>query len=328
MKMKAILLYGKEDLREVTIDVPEVGPNDVLIKVKACGICPTDARKYYTLSGILPTLPFNLGHEWAGEVVEVGESVTEFAPGMRVVGTEFGGYAEYVLMSRLNAQRWWTLTEIPKGVSYEEATFTEPLADTIHCLVDQGKVRLGDWVLIIGAGQMGLQHVMVAKHIGAKVMVSDVIEERLRYAKRFGADIVLNPKRDNVAEVAREVTRGKGVDVAVLTTVNQSTMDQALECIGKKSRIVIFAGVREGLKVSIDTNKIHYNEAIMIGSEWVGVDTPNKSLYKIALELIASGSAPVKELITHRVRLSVEEIKRSFEMIRSAKTLKSVVVFD
>lgn len=328
MKMRAILLYGKEDLRETDVDVPDVGPNDVLIKIKACGICPTDARKYYTLSGILPSLPFNLGHEWAGDVVEVGENITEFTPGMRVVGTGFGGYAEYILMSKSNTRYWWCLTEIPKGVTYEEATFTEPLADTIHSLVDQAKVTLGDWILIIGAGQMGLQHVMVAKCIGAKTIVSDVIEERLRYAERFGADIVLNPERDNVVEVVKKVTKNRGVDAAILTTVNQSAIDQALECIGKRSRIVIFAGVEKGLKVSVDTNKLHYNEALMIGSEWVGVDTPNKRLYETALELIASKRAPVGELITHRIKFSVEEIKRSFEMIRLGKTLKSVIIFE
>ena len=327
MKMKAILLYGKEDLREVSVDVPKVGPNDVLIKIKACGICPTDARKYYTLSGIIPKLPLNPGHEWAGEVIEVGENIKEFKPGMKVVGTEFGGYAEYLLMSK-SAPRWWTLREIPEGVTYEEATFTEPLADVLHSLIDQAKVKLGDWVLIVGAGQMGLQHVMVAKIIGAKVIVSDLIEERLKYAKRFGADIVLNPRRDNVAEVVKEVTMNRGVDVAILTVTNQSAMDQALECIGEKSRIVLFAGVEKGLRVSIDTNKIHYNEAMMIGSEWVGKGLPNKRLYEIALELIASKKVPIKELITHRIKFSSEEIKRSFEMIRSGKTLKSIIVFD
>jgi len=326
MKMKAILLYGREDLREVSVDVPRVGPNDVLIKIRACGICPTDARKYYTLSGIIPKLPFNPGHEWAGEIVEVGENVTEFKPGMRVVGTEFGGYAEYLLMSK-SAPRWWTLKEIPEGVTYEEATFTEPLADVLHSLVDQAKVKLGDWVLIIGAGQMGLQHVMVAKHIGAKVIVSDLIEERLEYAKKFGADVVLNPKRDKVGEIVRKVTNNRGVDAAILTATNQSAMDQALECIGVGSRIILFAGVEKGLRVSIDSNKIHYNEAMIIGSEWVGKDIPNKRLYEIALELIASGSVPVKELITRRIKFSIEEIKKSFEMIRSAKTLKSIIVF-
>lgn len=320
-------MYGREDLREVEVELPKVGPGDVLIKIKACGICPTDVRKYYTLSGILPSLPFNLGHEWAGEVVEVGEDVEEFRPGMRVVGTEFGGYADYILMSRHNTRRWWTLTEIPPGISYEEATFTEPLADTIHSLIDQGNVRLGDWVLIIGAGQMGLQHVMVAKLIGANVVVSDVIEERLRYAERFGADVVVNAMEDNVAGVVREVTGGKGVDVAVLTAVNQFAIDQALDCIGKRSRIVIFAGVERGTRISIDTNKLHYNEAVMIGSEWVGVDTPNQRLYKLALDLIASGKAPVKELITHRIRFELDEMRRAFEMIKSAKALKVVVVF-
>ncbi|HDD40237.1 MAG TPA: hypothetical protein ENG21_03210 [Nitrososphaeria archaeon] len=326
--MKAILLYGREDLREVEVDVPKVGPNDVLIKIRACGICPTDARKYYTLSGILPTLPFNPGHEWAGDVVEVGENITEFKPGMRVVGTEFGGYAEYLLMSKLNTRRWWSLTEIPEGVSYEEATFTEPLADSIHSLIDQGRVKLGDWVLIVGAGQMGLQHVMVAKHIGAKVIATDILDERLKIAKELGADITLNPQNEDLKKVVDQVTNKRGVDAAILTVINQSTIDQALSCIGKKSRIVLFAGVEKGVRVSIDTNALHYNEALMIGSEWVGVDTPNTRLYRVALEMIRSGAAPVKRLITHRIRLSADEIRKSFEMIRSARTLKTIITLD
>jgi len=327
--MKAILLYGKEDLREVEVETPKVGPDDVLIKVRACGVCPTDARKYYTLSGILPTLPFNLGHEWAGDIVEVGENITEFKPGMRVAGSKFGGYAEYLLMSKTEDQRWWwTLTEIPENVSYEEATFVEPLADCLHSLIDQAEVKIGDWVLIIGAGQMGLQHVMVAKHIGAKVIVSDIIDERLRYAEDFGADYTINPKKESLEEAVKKLTQGEGVNAAILTAVNQSTMDQALKSIGKKARIVIFAGVEKGIKLSIDTNIIHYNEASIIGSEWVGVDGQNRKLYRLALELISSGVAPVKKLITHRFKFSVEEIKKAFEIIRSVKGLKSIVIFD
>jgi len=97
--------------------------------------------------------------------------------------------------------------------------------------------------------------------------------------------------------------------------------------VGKKSRIILFAGVEKGKKFTIDTNVIHYNEAVIIGSEWIGVDPPNYKLYDLALELIAKGVVPVKELITHRVRFAVEEIK-NFEMIRNKKTLKSVIVFD
>jgi L-iditol 2-dehydrogenase len=328
MKMRAVLLYGQEDLREVEVDVPKVGPDDVLIKIKACGVCPTDARKYYTLSGILPQLPFNLGHEWSGEIVEVGENITEFKPGMRVVGTEFGGYAEYILMSKSNTRRWWTLTRIPDGVTYEEATFTEPLADCIHSLIDQARVRIGEWVLIVGAGQMGLLHVMVAKHIGAKVIISDVVEERLEYAKKFGADVVMNPMKDDVRKIVSDVTKNKGADAVILTAVNQSAIDQALDSIGKRSRIVLFAGVEKGKKFTIDTNIIHYNEVMIIGSEWVGIDPPNYKLYELALELIASRVAPVKELITHRAKFTAEEIRKCFEMIRSLKTLKSIIIFD
>ena len=325
--MRAVLLFGKEDLREVEVEDPRVGSDDVLIKIRACGVCPTDVRKFYTLSGVMRRLPMNLGHEWAGDVVEVGENVKEFKPGDRVVGTDFRGYAEYAVMSRFS-ERWPTLTKIPEGVSYEEATFTEPLADCIHSLVDQGGVRMGDVVLVMGAGQMGLQHLMVAKHMGAKVIVSEVLEERVRYARELGADYAVNPLKEDLQAVVEKVTDGEGVDAVIITAVNQATVDSALKAVRKRGRVVLFAGVPRGVTVQVDTNLIHYKESMVVGSEWIGVVNRDFRLYKLALDLIASGAAPVGRLITHRFRFSGDEILKAFDVIKNRRGLKAVIVFD
>ena len=169
--MKAALLYGIGDLRLVDIPTPEYGPDEVLTKVTVCAVCPTDIRKYRVGNGGVLQFPFNMGHEWVGEVVEVGKDVEDVKVGDRVLGGGYAGYAEYAPLGRrrccvpLAASR----SIIPEGVSDEEATFVEPLADAIHSIVDQGKVKIGDTVLILGAGQLALQHLMVAKAVGATV---------------------------------------------------------------------------------------------------------------------------------------------------------------
>ena len=175
--MKAAVLYGKNDLRIVEVDKPKIGPTDILVKVKACAVCPTDIRRYRTGSRKVHgqdrtfNFPLNSGHEWTGEVVEVGEGVKGFRKGMRIsAGGVFGGYAKYTSVPQ-HFIRLDMVLELPDNVSYEEGTFVEPLADCIHAVRDRSKVKAGDTIAIIGAGQMGLQQLMVAKNIAPQPLL-------------------------------------------------------------------------------------------------------------------------------------------------------------
>ncbi len=323
--MKAALLYKVGDLRVVEIEKPKVGPDDVLVKIKACGVCPTDIRKYKTGNHGVPKLPMNLGHEWTGDVVEIGENVEGFRLGMRVVGGGYVGYAEYANIDEW-AMKYKVAPEIPPGVSYEEATFAEPLADCIHAVVEQGKAEKGKTVVIIGAGHMGIMQSKVAKNVGATVIVSGHHEARLRYAERFGADHLINSSQEDPVERVKELTDGEGADAVIVSIGNALATTQGLEMAGKFGRVVLFGGAPHGTTVTFDPNIIHYGEIALVGSSWIGLPPrQNVKLYNEALDLMASKQVPVGELITHRFPL--DKILEAFEATKDRTSyLKAMII--
>jgi L-iditol 2-dehydrogenase len=323
--MRAALLFGVEDLRVVEVPKPETGPDGVLVRVTACAVCPTDLRKFRTGDNGELAYPFNMGHEWVGEVAEVGERVHSVEPGARVVGDGYVGYAEYALLpiDMLRLDNGKPLT-IPTSVSDEEATFVEPLADNIHAVVDQAKLSRGQTVLIIGAGQMALQQMLVARLLGATTIVSEPLAERRALARRLGADYVLDPATQNVPATVRELSGGAGTDVSILSIGSPEGMLSALDSVHPKGRVVLFAGFERGTTVTLDPNIIHYRELEVVGSEWVGTPPDhNLSLYRTALEMIEHKQIPVAELITHRMAL--EEIHAAFDAMRNRDGLKAVI---
>lgn len=330
--MKEMLLYGIGDLRMVESLSPRVDASEVLIEVRSCGVCPTDARKFRTGNHGLLRFPFNMGHEWAGDIVEVGENLRgQFEVGIRVHGSTYGGYAEYVKVGALRSEvdpmpGISLIFELPDGVSYEEATFAEPLADCIHAIKDQAQVSIGDWLVIVGSGQMGLQQIMVAQQMGANVIVTELLPERMELAKEFGANHVLDAGRGDVVEEVNEITEG-GADAVILTIGQPYALEPALRMANTGGRIVLFGGFPHGSNVTFDPNIIHYNELKLIGSEWVGA-VPHLHLehYDLALALIAAQAVPVERLITHRYRL--EDLEEALEAVGDNEALKAVVNFD
>jgi len=321
--LKAALLYGKNDLRVVDVDIPEIGPTDILVKVRVCAVCPTDVRKYRTGNHSVHGFPASLGHEWTGDVVKVGERVEGFRVGMRIVGAGFEGYAEYSKIEQGYLNSGMVL-ELPESVSYEEGTFVEPLADCLHAVKDRARVKAGETVAIIGAGQMGLQLLMVAKSVGAKVIVSDLIEKRVTLAERYGADHVVNASEENPVEAVKKLTEGWGADSVIVSIGNSTAIEQGLKMVRKAGRVVIFGGAPEGSIVRLDPNIIHYGEIVLTGSYWVGTMDVNIQLYREALDLIASKKVPVAEFITHRFPL--DEINKAFQVQESREGLKVLVI--
>jgi len=321
--MKAALLYGKGDLRIVEVDTPEIGSDDILVKVKACAVCPTDIRKYRTGNHLATGFPMNLGHEWTGDIVETGASIKRFRNGMRIIGAGFAGYAEYAKTPE-SYIKLGMVCEIPDNVSYEEGTFLEPLTDCLHAVRDQAKVEAGDTIAIIGAGQMGLQLLMVAKCIGAAVIVTDVMEKRVEYAEKFGADHVINASKEDPLEAMEKLTGGWGPDSVIVSVGQPLAIEQGLKMVKKGGRVVIFGGAPEGTTVRLDPNIIHYGEVTLTGSFWVGAAEINIKLYKEALNLIASKKVPVAKLITHRFTL--DEIHKAFQLQENKEGLKAVII--
>jgi len=334
--MKAAMLYGVKDLRVEDVEVPEVEAGEVLVRVKASTTCGTDLkifRRGYVEKII--RLPTVFGHEWAGEVVEVGEGLDWPKKGMRVrAGNSapclhckmcqkgkynlcenmiwlWGAYAEYIKvparMVLVNMQ------EIPQHVSYEEASMTEPLACVLHG-AEEADVKLGDIVTVIGAGPIGLLHLLTAKRKGAgKIISIDLVEERLNFARKLGADETVNAGKENVVEKVRRLTGGYGADVVIEAIGLPATWEQALKTVRKGGTVLEFGGCPPGTEIKVDTELLHYGEVTVRGAFHA---TPLH--FKKALNLIASRTIDVRPLVTRKMKL--EEIKEAFEILSTTKS--------
>jgi L-iditol 2-dehydrogenase len=324
--MKAALLYAVNDLRIVDIPVPAIGPADLLVQVSRCGVCPTDLRKYRTGDNGALKLPTNLGHEWVGKIIETGPAVKGFRPGMRVIGDTYAGYAEYALISAETIHLSFPNgpLRIPETVADDALIFVEPLADCLHAVMDQGQVQSGQTVVVLGAGQMGLQLVAVARHYGAQVIVSEPVAMRRELAREFGAAYLIDPAKQDVVRQVREFTDGRGADVVIVAIGMPSLVNQSLEMARPGGRVVLFAGFERPARVELDPNLIHYNEIVVTGSEWLGIPPHHRpELYQQAIDFITQGIVPVERLITGRFPL--EQIDKAFAMAADLQSLKIIV---
>jgi len=334
--MKAAMLYGVKDLRIEDIPIPKVEAGEVLVKVRAATTCGTDLkifqRGYVEKVIKLPTV---FGHEWSGDVVEVSENLEWPEKGMRVrAGNSapclhcamcqkgkynlcenmiwlWGAYAEYIKvparMVLVNMQ------EIPQHISYEEAAITEPLACVLHG-VEEARVKLGDAVAIIGAGPIGLLHLLTVKKMGAeKVIIIDLVEERLKFAEKLGADESVNAGKADVVGKVRQMTNGYGADIVIEAIGLPATWEQALKLVRKGGTVLEFGGCPPGTEISISTELLHYGEITVLGTFHT---TPLH--FRKALNLIASRTIDVRPLITQKMKL--ENIREAFEILSTSKT--------
>ena len=317
--MWAALLYGVADVRLESVAVPQPGPGEVLVRIEACGICPTDARKY-AIGLNAGDYPFNLGHEWVGRVVSAGGEVVGLSPGELVYGDTYAGYAEYA-----------TIATRPSGMSHgalpvgdlpvERAVFVEPLADCLHAVHDQAQVTEGDLVAVIGAGSMGLQVTAAAARAGARVLVVEPRPDRRAIANTLGADLAV--AADGWRGACAEWADGAAPDSIIVTLGRGELAADAVRACAPGGRVILFAGFGDEGHASIDLNRLHYEEISLVGSEWVGVP-PHQRLdrYGEARELLALGDLRLEELVSDEVGLDgVEEALRAVHDQRSLKTI-------
>jgi L-iditol 2-dehydrogenase len=205
------------------------------------------------------------------------------------------------------------MQEIPPHVSYEEAAITEPLACVLHGAEEAG-VKLGDVVAIIGAGPIGLLHLLTAKKLGVeKVIVIDLVEERLNFAEKLGADETINAGKVDVAETVRKLTMGYGADVVIEAIGLPSTWEQALKLVRKGGTVLEFGGCPPGTEIRVNAEMLHYGEVTVMGAFHA---TPLH--FRKALNLIASRTIDVRPLITRKMGL--EQIKEAFEILTTSKS--------
>lgn len=308
---------------------PEPGPGEALLRVGAVGICGTDLRVY--ASGhqhIPPSTPRILGHEVAGDIVEVGEGVSSLEVGMRVgiapnIGCGLcpqcvsgwnnlcpdyeafgisldGGFAEYMLIPAA-AIRQGNVVPISDRMSYASATLAEPLS---CCLNGQEAVTVGpdDVVLVIGAGPIGVMHVLLAANVaGARtVIVSGWPEARLEQARKQGADMVINPKEQDLKAAVVEATDREGASVVIVATSSARAQEDALQLAAPRGRINLFAGLADAeADGRIDPQLIHYKQLVVTGTTG-----SNPRQYRSTIELITAGRLRVDGLVSATLPLS------------------------
>lgn len=341
--MKAARLYGVKDLRVEDLTHPRPGPGEALIRIHACGVCPSDLRSYLGVRrGREADGPFTPGHEWAGTVEAVGED--DGGPAVVRVGDRVvadwrsvcgecyqcrrgvfnycermrrsvrGGFAEYGV-APVNQLR-----VLPDNVSFEEASFCEPLACIINAH-SYTQIPLGGDVVIVGAGPIGLLHLQVALSRGGRVIVSDPLAERLVKARDLGAhDVVVASEGDPVARVM-ELTGGHGADAVIVAVGGVEPIRQGLEMAAINGWVNFFAGTYPPADLALDPNLIHYRQLRVTGSHDY---TPHH--FTTALRLIQFGIVRVAPLISHRFPL--DEVGEAFDTTAERRGLKSMVLPD
>ncbi len=337
--MKVAVYHSNDDIRIEDCPIPRISKVEILVKMKASGICGTDVMQWYrTRKG-----PRVLGHEMAGEIAIVGEGVTNFKKGDRVFVShhvpcyschyctkgkytaceslhtgnyEPGGFAEFIRVPEENVRHGTFV--LPKVVSFEEATMIEPLGCVI---AGQGQlgVKAGETVLVIGSGVSGILHVQLSRLKGAKVIVMDINEYKLRKALEFGADAALDANTFSV-ENLKNTNDGRLAEAVIVCASSRGAVEYALSSVDRKGKILLFAVPESEIK--IPSLRFWRDEITLLSSYGAAPQDLQK-----ALELIENGTVNVRGMITHKVALS--DIKKGFEVASEAKTsLKVVVVPD
>jgi len=338
--MRVAMYYSNRDIRVEELPKPRIGPGELLIRIKASGICGSDVMEWYRR----PKAPLVLGHEIAGEIVEAGEGVTQYKEGERVAAshhvpcntcyycltghhtvcetlrtTNFdpGGFAEFVRLPPINTDRG--VYRLPAEVSYEEATFIEPLACVVRGQRQAG-VKPGQSVLVLGSGITGLLHIKLARAFGAcRIVATDIHEYRLKKALASGADAALNAIEDVPARF-RQINDGRLADVVIVCTSATSAIYQALKSVERGGIILFFAPTEPGVTIPISINDLFFRNDITLTTSYA--DSPADHM--IALELIRAHTVQVKDMITHR--LSLEQTGLGFQLMVKGQNCIKVII--
>jgi L-iditol 2-dehydrogenase len=341
--VKALVFHQPERISVEDLPDPSPGPGEVLLRVAAAAICHSDIRVYRGLKharpGVIP------GHETAGTIEAVGAGVDGLRPGHRVVVCpiiacgrcpfcvsgrrhrcpgrrtlgydEHGGLAEYLLAPAALVSLGHLLP-VPEGLPLDRACLTEPLACVLNSLETCG-LAAGRSLAIIGAGPMGLLHLLLARALGAgAVIVSEPDPERAATARRMGATAVVDPERAQLVDAISEHTDGLGADAVVLTAGLPELLDDGLACARRQGVVSLFAGFPPDARVSLDPNLIHYSEVRLTGSQ-----NASPEQYRRTLQLLTT-LPEIDAITTHRFPLA--EATKAYEVRLRNEGLKSMVV--
>jgi L-iditol 2-dehydrogenase len=337
--MFVAVYYNNKDVRVEELPMPEIGEEEVLLKVMASGICGSDVLEWYRL----PKAPRVLGHEATGVIDQVGKKVKNVKVGDRVFvshhvpcnacvhcekghhtacetlhNTNYypGGFSQYIKVPKINVQNG--IYKLPDDMSFEEGTFIEPLA-----CVARGQrlaeIKKGDVVLIIGSGISGILHAQLAKYKGAKkVFVADINEYRMKLAEKFGADQGIDA-RDNMPQKIKALNDGRLADQVIVCTGATSAVTSAVDCVEKGGTILFFAVPDPTVKIPLPINQFWRNE-ITIRTSYGAA--PND--LEEALKILATKKLNVKDMITHK--LPLREAQEGFRLMANAGESLKVIL--
>jgi len=338
--MRVAMYYNNSDIRIQEMSRPVCGPGEMIMRVEASGICGSDVMEWYRIK----KAPLVLGHEVAGEVVEAGEGVENFKVGNRIVAahhvpcntcsycltghhtacetlrrTNFdpGGFAEYVRLPAINVDRG--VFVIPDDISYEQATFHEPLGCVLRAL-RIARLQPGQNVLVIGSGIAGLLMIHAARQLGAgRILAIDPVPFRLDMAKQFGADEVIPPEEDPNA-ILRRLTGGRLADLVVVCTGAEMAQNRAMESAERGGMTLFFALPDPEVNISFSLSDFFGRNDRTLTTSYGA--SPYDSW--AALELMRSPTIRVKDMITHRLPLS--DTAKGFLLVERAQDSMKIII--
>jgi L-iditol 2-dehydrogenase len=338
--MKAIQYLGPGDLELSQVQIPQAGAGEIIVRVRAALTCGTDVKTF--LRGhpkFKPPSPF--GHEFAGDVVEVGAGVERFRVGMRVTANVFapcgscffckidqdnlcndmiynlGAFAEYmrILASIVRHSTF----ELPDDFPYDQAAVLEPLVSVVHAQA-RAAIQPGESVVILGAGgAIGLMHLQMTLHTGASQAIAvDLSLARLELAERLGATTSIQAPQPALLDQILDLTEGYGADVVIECAGTAETWLQAVELVRKGGRVVWFGGLPGGTTLTLDPHKIHYGELTLLGTHG---GTPLDA--QRAFELLTSGGINSRALISDKVGL--DQVQDALERMARGEVVKVAI---
>ena len=336
--MKAVLFYGPENIKYEDVRLRPLKKGEVLVKIMSALTCGTDVKTYRRGHPVLiKSIPSGFGHEFSGVVEKLGEGVTKFSVGDRVVAANSapcgecffcnlcehldllnGAYAEYIIVPERIVEK--NMLILPDDLSFDKAAFCEPLANVVHG-VERSDIKAGQTVGIIGIGPIGLMFARLAKLKGANVIVAGRNPLKLKMAEEFAhADEIIDLKKyPNPEKIFKEYTDEKrGLDLAVECVGLPEIWERIFSCVRPGGTVHFFGGCKSGSTVTFDTTKMHYGDIKLMS---VFHHTPK--YFRQALDYIASGDVEVEKLITNT--LSLKDVEFAMKQHIEGKAIKFLI---
>lgn len=340
-KMKQVVYYGPEDVRIEEKDIPTAGEGEVIVRNRVALTCGTDV-KTFVRGYPLWDPPYTFGHEAAGEVVEVGKGVTDFEVGDRVVAHNsapcnecyyckkgqhsmceniqfnLGAFSQYQKIPKAIVKQ--NMFKIPDDMHFVDAALLEPFSCAVYGIEEIG-IELSDIVVVNGAGPIGLMFTKLATLKGAKVITTDLSDERLELAKKLGAEVTLNVKdKQNTIELVKSYTEdGRGADVVVEAVGIKETWENSVLMSREGGKVLLFGGTKKGINFEISTELLHYSQLTIKG---VFHTTPKH--VKMAFELLKRGVISAEDFVSNQYK--IDDIKEALIEHKEGKVIKNLVL--